>query len=150
MTAIACLHLRYPFTAVLGGVLGPVASYRLLSHAPPGIGWSVRFRWDTLSQVHLLGGNRTRTVIELSGTGVPATDTCTLVDAVVSQRIAPGPRPNSPAHAQPAVGSDSGCRHCCSPLLPKHRRGWAGGRRHAHRKWLGLSSAPCRHSRQAR
>ncbi len=75
MTAIACLHLRYPFTAVLGGVRGPVPRYRLLSHARPGIGWSVRSRWDRQSQVHLLGGNRTRTVIELSGTEAPATDT---------------------------------------------------------------------------
>lgn len=30
------------------------------------LGWSNLLEWDTLSQVHLLGGNRTHTVIELS------------------------------------------------------------------------------------
>ena len=30
------------------------------------LGWSGRLEWDTLSQVHLLGGNRTHTAIELS------------------------------------------------------------------------------------
>jgi len=35
--------------------------------------WSCSAEWDTLSQVHLLGGNYTLTVIELSGTNIPAT-----------------------------------------------------------------------------
>src|SRR5437763_1232634 len=75
LTAIGCLHGRCPCPAVLDGVPGPVPSYRRLTHAPPRSRWSSGSGWVTLSQVHLLGGNHTHTVIELSGTEVPATDT---------------------------------------------------------------------------
>ena len=124
MTAMACLHLRYPFAAVLGGVPGPVPGYRLLSHAPPRAGWSSRSRWDTRSQVHLLGGNRTRTVIELSGIELPATDTCTLANAVVSQRIAPGPPPNTPSLETSSRLSSPTCLPCLGLLDGQrcHRR----------------------------
>src|ERR687886_311355 len=79
LTAIGCLHGRCPCPAVLGGVPGPVPSYRLLTHALLGGRWSSCSEWVTLSQVHLLGGNLTHTVIELSGTEVPATVTCTFM-----------------------------------------------------------------------
>ena len=87
LTAIhTCLRFRCPFAAVLGGVPGQVPGDRLLSHAPPPGGWSGRREWDTHHGVHLPGGNRTHTMIELSGTEVPAADT--RLAAVVSQRIA--------------------------------------------------------------
>src|SRR5262245_45911042 len=71
MTAIGCLHGRCPCPTVLGGVLGPVPSYRHLAHAPLRCRWSGCSEWVMLSQVHLLGGNRTHTVIELSGAHRP-------------------------------------------------------------------------------
>src|SRR5262249_257490 len=71
MTAIRYLHGRCPFPAVLGGIPGPVPSYRPLTRAPLRCRWSGRSEWVMLSQVHLLGGNRTHTVIELSGVHWP-------------------------------------------------------------------------------
>src|SRR5947208_97957 len=50
----------------LGGVPGPVPSYRRLTHAPPPGSGQPPEEWVTLSQGHLLGGNRTHTVFELS------------------------------------------------------------------------------------
>src|SRR4051794_29391101 len=79
LTTIGCLHGRCPCPTVLGGVPGPVPSYRLLTHALLGSRWSICSEWVTLSQVHLLGGNRTHTVIELSETSVPAAVTCTFM-----------------------------------------------------------------------